>query len=226
MINAIYARDGMKYARTHVKRFWDFAYRRAMGISLLTFAMLLAVGFIFSSSLGSVLGSSYAVYLSFWIVLAAVMIFVVGIEFANAHIISVKYMSKKEHKQHSLHMGAWVLVLVLGSLAFALPVMLLTGLPVSFLMVSLGGIMLVTYLSTALLFRVYYHEVAYGAAVLFVFFAAMFFNPGNLIEPSFVSPSTALALPVIAIVVVTGFVGLMLVVDSSRKFIKDFEGGI
>lgn len=216
----------MRYARDHVKRFWDFAYRRAMGISLLTFALLLAIGFIFSTSLAGLIGANYTVYLGFWVLLVAVMIFVAGANFANAHMLSVRYMSKKEHKQHSLHMGAWLLVLVLGSLAFAAPFVILGSLPVSFLLVALGGILLVTYLSSALLFRVYYHEVAYGAAVLLAFFAVMFFNPGGVVVPYSVSMTTELAIPMLAIIVVTGFVGLMLLVDSSRKFIQDFDDRI
>lgn len=214
----------MRYARAHVKRFWDFAYRRAMGISLLAFALLLAIGFIFSVSIGSSVGASYPMYLGFWIVMLVIMVFIAASNFANAHVLSARYMSKAEYKKHAPHMGAWLLVLVLGSIAFVSPLLIFGSLPLSFLLVSFGGVLLVTYLSTAMLFNVYYHEIAYGAAVLLAFFALMFFNPGNMIQPYWGATQAAqLSVPVLAIVIVTGFVGLMLLVDSSRKFIQDFE---
>ncbi len=204
----------MRHVRPEVEKFWDFAYRRAIGISLVTFALLLAVGIMFTTTLGGLIGQNYFIYAAFWTLLVVIMVFVFAAAFASAHILSTKDMSKKEHGHHSVYMALWVLAAACWVAIFVTPFVFIQDVPTSVIMLSFAGVMLAIYLTTAMLFEIYHHEVAYGAIILLVAFFITFFNVGGIL-PNGVSPVTVLMLSTITIVVVAGFTGLMLLISAS-----------
>lgn len=222
----------MKYARDHVHRYWDFIYRKALGASLLTFGIVLAIGLIFTLSLSSLINANPGVYMVFWVSLIAVAVIVISLNFANAHVATVKYMSKKEHKQHTTHMGLWVLIMALGALLFALPLLMFNmALEPFVFLFSFGGIMLITYVSVVLLFNVHYTELAFGAAVLWAMFAVSMFSFGSMsfngiqigMAVSEYTQSLILALSSIMLVLVFSCVGLMMISNSSKKLMEEFK---
>lgn len=213
----------MRHVRPDVERFWDFAYRRAIGISLVTFALLLAVGIMFSTTLSGLIGANYFIYAAFWTVLVVIMVLVFAASFASAHMLSTKDMSKKEYTHHSIYMALWVLSAACWVAVFAAPFFLIQSLPTSVIMLSFAGVMLAAYLTTAMLFEIYHHEVAYGAIILLVAFFVTFFNLGGIL-PANVNPVTVLMLSTITIVVVAGFTGLMLLISASLHAQRRIRG--
>ncbi len=222
----------MKYARDHVYRYWDFIYRKALGASLLTFAIVLAIGLIFTLSLSSLINTNPGVYMVFWISLIAVAAIVISLNFASAHVATVKYMSKKEHKQHTTHMGLWIIIMTLGAVLFALPLLMFSTVVEPFVFLfSFGGIMLITYVSTVLLFNVHYTELAFGTVVLWTMFAVSMFNFGSMAfnglqtgtAVSEYTQSLILAMSSIVLVLVFSCVGLMMILNSSKKLMEEFK---
>ncbi len=218
----------MKYAREHVKKYHDFAYTRAMGTSMITFAIALSVGIIFTLLFNGIIGYNYGPYFWFWLLLVAITVFVLVVSFANAHMYSIRYMNKKERRQHSKYLGIWVLVLVVGALVFTLPALYLMPrialsynpsyslMPLVFLF-GFGGILWVIYLASAFIFESFYHEVAFGAVMLWIIFGLGVFNFGNILSSYFLAnTSLVLAMSAISLILVFGFVGLMLLFSSSR----------
>ncbi len=213
----------MRHVRPNIEEFWDFAYRRAIGISLITFALLLAVGIMFSTTLGGLIGQNYFIYAAFWTVLVIIMVFVFAASFAGAHILSSRNMSKKEYSHHSIYMALWVLSAACWVAVFISPFFLIQNVPTSIIMLSFAGVMLAAYLTTAMLFEIYHHEVAYGAIILLIAFFITFFNIGGIL-PSGVNPVTVLMLSTITIVVVSGFTGLMLLISAALHAERGLRG--
>ncbi|MDE1833457.1 MAG: hypothetical protein KGH58_03505, partial [Candidatus Micrarchaeota archaeon] len=87
----------MHYAREHVKRYWGLAYRRSLGISLITFALAMATGVAFSSMLGATGSAGINDSIVFWGFLIFVTAVVMVVNFVNAHVSSVKLLNMEEH---------------------------------------------------------------------------------------------------------------------------------
>jgi hypothetical protein len=212
----------MRYARGHVKRYWGFAYRRNIGISMVAFAMVLAIGVAFTSLIGSSLVNSALVDLIFWGMLVVIATLVLVASFVGAHIASVNLMNDAEHSVHSKYVGAWVALLAVGAIACVLP-MLFFGSSMALLvfMFSLGGMLWVLYFSTFLLFRHAYHEVAIAALALWIVFVVSFTGAASM--PGGVSiKAYSLFVSTVVVTTVMGITGMAMLFNASREFVSEF----
>ncbi|MEM0149408.1 MAG: hypothetical protein QXW10_00730 [Candidatus Micrarchaeaceae archaeon] len=216
----------MNYAREHIRRYCAFAYRKALGASMVTFAIALAAGFIFTSVMNATIAPNYVLEISFWAVLIIITTFILIINFVNAHVSITRYMNDFEHKKHTKYTGAWLAALVIGALVFLMPILFLNSYIEPFIFLfSFGGILWVVYFSTAFIFKNYYHELAFGAIILWIFFALGVAEFNNFL---FLSPTGLLPLAVsmVVLIITFGVIGTMLLFNSTKDFVVDFERGI
>jgi MFS family permease len=215
--------DGMKYAREHVKRYWGFVYRRNIGVSMLAFALALAIGTTFTSLVGSSVRNSAVIELIFWCTLIAIATLVLVISFIGAHISSTRLMSEKEHTAHSKHMGAWLAVLVLGTIAAVAPMLFFSSsMALIVFMFSFGGMLWILYLSVFIIFRHAYHELAIGAVTLWIAFLMSFTSVNNLPHGTPIA-TYALFVSTVMVITVAGVIGMAMLFNASREFVKEFR---
>ena len=133
-------------------------------MSLLSFALMLAIGTAFTSLIGSTMSNGTVVEFVFWSILIAIATLVVVASLIGAHISSVRLMSEEEHAAHSKHVGAWLAVLVVGAIALVVPMLFFQS-PMALIvfMFSLGGMLWVLYLSVFVIFRHTYHEISHSS---------------------------------------------------------------
>ncbi|MCL4362864.1 hypothetical protein M1439_00245 [Candidatus Marsarchaeota archaeon] len=218
----------MDYARDHIKRYWIFSYRRALGISMVTFAMALAVGMVFTSLISASPYANPVVEFAFWMLLILITSLTLVFSFMNAHASSIKFMTREEHMTHSKYTGIWLASIVLGALIFIFPIFFVTNAiePLIFLF-SFGGILLVMYLSVGLIFKHTYTELAFGAAALWIIFivsiVATTEGAATLNVPTSAYLSVNLFISISSLIVVFAFIGLMMLFNSTKEFVTDFE---
>jgi MFS family permease len=216
----------MRYAREHVKRYWGFVFRRNIGVSMLAFALTLAIGTTFTSLVGSSLSNGVLVELIFWCTLIAIATLVLVTSFIGAHISSTRLMSEKEHTAHSKHMGAWLAVLVIGTIASVAPMLFFgSSMALIVFMFSFGGMLWILYLSVFIIFRHTYHELAIAAVTLWIAFLISFTGVNSVARGT---PITAYALFVSTVMAITvaGVTGMAMLFNASREFEKEFRESI
>jgi hypothetical protein len=210
----------MRHVSNNAGMFWQFMYKRALGMTMITFAIILAVGVIFTVLINSVSSYNYTADIAFWGLLIAITIIALIINFANAHKATVKYMSMEEHARHSVNMGIWTASITVGIVVFSLPMIFFSAfyVPIIFLL-TFGGIMWVIYISTIAIFRNYYHEIAIGASALWIAFVIggieFSFAYTNVYLANFILLST-----MAVIILVFGIVGGAMMFNA-HKSIKD-----
>ena len=198
-------------------------YKRALGLTMVTFAIILAVGVIFTMLINSVASYNYAADIAFWGLLIAITIIALIINFANAHKATVKYMSLAEHAKHSINMGIWTASITVGIVVFSLPMIFFSAfyVPIIFLL-TFGGIMWVIYISTIAIFRNYYHEIAIGASALWIAFVVggleFSFAYTNVYLANFILLST-----MAVIILVFGIVGGAMMFNSHKSIRDGYE---
>ncbi len=218
----------MDYAREHIKRYWIFSYRRAIGISMVTFAMALAVGMVFTALISTLPNANPIVEFAFWMLLILITSLTLIFSFMNAHASSIKFMDQMEHMKHSKYVGIWLTSIVLGALIFLFPLFFVTNAiePLIFLF-SFGGILLVMYLSVGLIFKHTYNELAFGAVALWIIFIVSIIatteGAATLNVPLSAYLSVNLFISISSLIVVFAFIGLMLLFNSTKEFVTDFE---
>ncbi len=223
----------MKYAREHVKRYWIFAYRRALGISMVTFAITLAIGMIFTSLFANTFYVHPVAELAFWAFLIIITTMTLIVSFTSAHLSSVKLMTEHESHQHSKYVAVWLFSIIVGIVVFTLPLVFINSFiaPLMFLF-SFGGILWVLYISVTLLFRHSYRELAYGATALLIIFAiSMLAVTGSLSSTQYylnaqVYIAATLFVAMATLIIVFGGTGMMLMFNSTNEFVKEFEDTI
>ncbi|MCL4373761.1 MAG: hypothetical protein M1360_02665 [Candidatus Marsarchaeota archaeon] len=216
----------MKYAREHIKRYWIFEYRRALGISMVTFAIALSVGMVFTTLINAFAIPNPVYELAFWGLLILFTSLVLVSSFVNAHILSVKYMNDMERTRHSKYMGGWLTILAIGAIAFVIPLIFFTNVyePVAILF-GFGGVFLVLFLSVKYLFNYSYYEIAIGVAALWVVAiitaigAYTYSTPSNTVALG----SFSLFVSVLSLIIITGFIGMSLLVNATNEFSHEFR---
>ncbi|MGC8652195.1 MAG: hypothetical protein ACP5UH_03015 [Candidatus Micrarchaeia archaeon] len=215
----------MKYAREHIKRYWVFEYRRALGISMITFAIALSIGVVFTMLISSLSYPNPFYELVLWGLLILFTVLVVVSSFVNAHILSVRYMNELERVKHAKYMGGWLTILVLGAIAFALPLLFFANAyePIVILF-GFGGVFLVIFLSVKVLFNYSYYEMAIGAAALWIvaLIAAMGVFTSSTPSNALALSSFALFVSVLSLIIITGFIGMSLLINASNEFSHEF----
>ncbi|MGC8669578.1 MAG: hypothetical protein ACP5TL_00280 [Candidatus Micrarchaeia archaeon] len=217
----------MKYAREHIKRYWIFEYRRAIGISMLTFSIALSIGVVFTSLLYA-LSISIPVYeIVFWSLLIILTALVFITNFVNAHLLSIKYMTNEEYKKHTKYMGGWLTILIAGAILFTLPILFFQSFyePLIILF-GFGGVLWVLFFSIKILFKYSYYEVAIGASafwivVLMSTLSIMSFS--SSISNQYVIESLSIFISILSLIVITGFTGMSLLVNASNEFSHEFK---
>jgi len=207
-----------QHVRDHIKRYWHFAYRRAIGASILTIAIAIAIGALFEIGFAEISSSiSYILML----VLGLFTTVVILLNFANAHLLSVRHMTKEEHEVHNRYMLAWFSILLAGIAIFALPFLLFgNAASITLYLFMVGGIFWIIYLSTALLFDSYYHEMAFGASILWIMFGFVMLAPPIA---SALQNSVNEQITIIMLIAVLGIIGGMMLFSSAREFSIEFE---
>jgi len=216
----------VNYAREHIKRYWVFAYRRALGISMFTFAIALAIGMLFTSMLSNIFFLSPLAGILFWAVLIIITVLTLMVSFADAHISTIKFMNEQEKKTHSKYIGVWMFSLVVGALAFILPAVYSQDYSIEpiMLLFSFGGILWVIYASVKALFKHSYFEIAYGASVLWIIFVIGIAFLSGVHGPLSSAQSVAVLFVAMAsLIVVFGSVGITMMFKSTKEFVVDFE---
>lgn len=217
----------MDYARAHVKRYWGMAYRRMLGIAFITVSVSLAIGLTFTALTGNLAVTNVASYIVFWAILALGTLVILLTNFFHAHVSSVGYMNELEHRSHSKHMGLWMIVIVVGIVAFLSPVFLVNlYIEPVYLVFTVGGIFWMLYLSVNLIFKHSYGELAIGGAALWImFFLGILEISGSAFSNSTIAYfSTYFAAMVITVVV--GFTGLALIYNYSNESMREFRNVI
>ena len=211
----------MRYASERVKRYWGFAYRRNIGVSMVAFALALAIGTAFSNLVGSTTGGIVAEFI-FWGMLIVVATLVLSASFIAAHISSVSLMNEREHAAHSRYTGAWMAILVVGAIAFFIPMLFFnSSLALIVFLFSFGGMLWVLYLSVFAIFRHTYHEIAIAAVTLWIAFIATFASATSVVPGTPIS-AYALFVSTVVVITVSGVTGMAMLFNASREFAKDF----
>jgi hypothetical protein len=215
--------DQMDYARGHIKRYWGIAYRRTLGITFITVAIMLSIGLTFSILRTTLAVNDYVHYFEFWIFLVVLAVVIISTSFMRSHIASVKFMNEAEHKSHSKYMAAWTISIVLGIVVFILPLLFVKiSLEPLMILFSLGGVLLVLYTTVLLIFKHSYGELAIAAVAFWATFVLGLLQLSNPNLTAIAASNFALYFAAMAISVISGFTGLALIINSSRDALGEF----
>jgi hypothetical protein len=214
----------MDYVRDHIKRYWGIAYRRTLGIALIALSVTLAMGISFSALRGSLTVSSSPAFIYFWILLAIIAIVTIVSSFFRSHVLSVRIMSDAEHKSHSKYMGLWMISGVLGVVAFLLPLLFVkSDIEPIFVLFTIGGVFGIIYITVRSIFKHHYNELAIGAIAFWAMFAFGYYQFVNASQSAYAANSNfAVYFAAMTITVISGFVGLALIINSSREALAEF----
>lgn len=216
----------MEYAREHIGVAFSYNYKRAMAVSLLVFSLALAVGLTVVALLRVAIISGYMFAFAVWIALGVLTGAILVIATVNAHHKTSRLMTEKEYSVHSKHLGAWVSGLIVGLLAFAIPLEFLntsgyTG-PL-YLMLTFGGVLVVLYLCMGLVFNHWFHELLFGAVLLLVIFSIALFAFDSYAVTLIAAQNYdvywiyAYLIAVISLICVAGGTGVALSLNSSGE---------
>jgi len=219
----------MKYAREHIKRYWAFSYRRAIGVSMLTFSIALAIGITFTAMISTFFYTNYAAVFAFWLLLILITVLVLVSSFVNAHISIVRFMNEVEHREHSKHTALWLFVITVGAVAFFIPILFFNNYiePLIFLF-SFGGVLWIFYLSVTAIFKHHYHEIAFGALALWIIFIAGLiglhsFGSQLSVQQIGAAAKFSLFISMVSLVTIFGVIGVSLLFNSSKAFAGEFK---
>ncbi|MGI0100362.1 MAG: hypothetical protein ACREBH_01390 [Candidatus Micrarchaeaceae archaeon] len=216
----------MDYARDHIRKYWGISYRRTIGIAFVTLAVALSIGMTFVTLTTLLALTSYYMYFVFWSVLLLITIVIFLANFMNSHIGSVSYMNEMEHKSHSKRMGIWMIVLVLGIVAFVLPLLFVGSyMEPLMLLLTFGGVLWMLYISIAVLFKHSYGELAIGGAIFWLMFALGLLEISRNFSTA-TKISFSLYFATMSITIIAGFIGLAMIINSSSDSFKEFTSTI
>lgn len=217
----------MDYVREHIHQYWGLAYKRTLGVAMVTFSVALAMGLTFTALTGNLAITSYSSYLAFWGILIAITAIIFLSNFFSAHISTIRFMSEEEHKSHSRYMGIWMISIVLGVLAFLLPLLFANSLlePL-ILLFTFGGVFWILFLTVRVIFGHAFGELALGGVAFWFMLVFALYEVYNT-RLTYISESYfTLYFAAMSITVISGFVGLALIVNASRESLKEFTSTV
>ncbi len=214
----------MKYARAHVKRFWIFQNKRALGISFLAFSIVFSVGIVFTAILDQFFIVNPANLFLAWILLILIASAVLVTSLSSAHTSIASVMNKAERAEHSKHVGRFLIVMTIGIVLFMLPIALIPLAASLTMLFSIGGILMVLYLTTSIIFKHRYHEVAVASLLVWLSFllALVSIGPQYYLNPPFFEYFSFLIASVV-VIVVFAMMGLIMLTSSANEFISEFK---
>jgi len=212
------------YVREHIKRYWGISYRRTLGIALITLSVALAIGLTFTILTGALALTNYYSYIFFWIILVIMIMFIFLSNFISSHVSTVKYMNEEEHESHSKYMAAWMISLVVGIIAFMIPLLLAKSYYEPMLLLfSFGGAFMVIYVTVVSIFKHRYEELAIGGVAFWIMFIIGITElSSNSQLNTLTKMSFSLYFAAMCITIITGFVGLALIFNSSKESMHEF----
>jgi hypothetical protein len=213
----------MDYVREHIKRYWGMTYRRTLGVSLVTFSVAMGIGLTFTILTHSLAVTNYLNYLIFWVILMLAVLLVALSNLFASHTSSVRYMHDLEHSTHSKYMAIWMISLVIGTTLFFLPLLFSNAYtePVM-LLFALGGVFLVLYGTISIIFKHRYGELAIGGVAFWIMFAFSMLELGNSQLNIATRSSLSLYVAAMSITIITGFVGLAMLFNSTKEATREF----
>jgi len=215
----------VRHARPYIRRYWAFMNRRAIGMSMAIFGILLSIGVIFTLVLDQFFIQNAVGLLVLWLVLFIMIILVALASIIKTHVEVAKLMNKEEYDVHSKNIAIFLLAMGFGSLAFVLPMLIISSEAALVVLFSTGGILFLLYVLLALVFGHKYHEIGFASVFIWaVFIAGVFmltkpyiYNNPPLFE------TLAFLISTVAIVVVFSITGLVMVHNASNEFLKELE---
>jgi uncharacterized membrane protein HdeD (DUF308 family) len=214
----------MDYVRDDIKRYWGIAYRRSLGVALIALSIILAVGIAFTALQSTVVVSNYYDYFVFWILIAIIGVITLLSSFYHSHVSSVKLMNETEHSTHSRHMGIWMISIVLGVIVFIVPLLFVSAsIEALYILFSLGGIFWILYGTVRAIFKHSYEELAIGASAFWIMFAFGLYQLSMAVPLNLMANTLfTIYFAAMSITVIAGFVGLALIINSSREAMGEF----
>ena len=204
----------MDYVRSHIKKHTVYLYGRTIGISLLLFALFIAITVTALSFL------NFANLVSTYLLLAVLFLFsslIVILNIINIHATTAKLMNPKEHAIHSKNTIIWSVVLFLSVIVLLSPLLILrTSFKVVVLLFSLGGILLIIYLTIGGIFKQYFHELGLAGVALWIIFAvnSFYLTAVPILLEYFVT--------VITLILIFGITGVAIIFNSSQALAEDY----
>lgn len=224
----------MRYAREHIGTMFSYSYKRAIATALFFFAFSLALGLFVTALLSGAIISGYVFALAVWFALGILTGVILVIALVNAHHKTSGLMTEKEYSVHSKHLNAWISGIIVGTLAFAMPLPFLGSgyMGPLFLMLTFAGVLVVLYLCFGLIFSHWFNELILCAVLLLIIFAiALFAFNSSMVRFGASQDYTlywsyAYLITVISLIGIAGSTGIALFINSSRAMRRYSEQSI
>ena len=202
--------------------YYAFAYGRALGISMVTFAIALSIGVSVTTAISSLVAASNLSPVEIWSVLIAATVIIVIGSFSQAHVSSAKYLRRDPHSEHSKYLAAWIAAVVIGVIISIMAVTFInSSIEPLVLLFSFGGAFWILYISVEMMFNERYTEVAAGAVALWViFFIGVFESQVNALLSN---GSLALFVSSVSLVAIFGVTGLTLILNADRSLVGEVD---
>ncbi|MDE1827605.1 MAG: hypothetical protein KGH65_00380 [Candidatus Micrarchaeota archaeon] len=214
----------VRHARDHVRRFWAAQNRRTIGLLMVMFATIYAIGFVFTTLLSQNFMGNVPNVFFMWGILFAIGLALIMASISLKHYSTTRMMSAKEHAIHSRNIGIFLLGIGIGAVLFTLPVTLVPGFASLMILFSLGGILLLMYTFLDAIFGQKYYEIGFASLVMWIVFvlgAFAFSNIAYANPPEFQSLSLMVAS--ISIIVVFAITGALMLYRAGSEFHGDFR---
>ncbi len=204
------------------KKFYTYTYSKAMGISMITFAIALSIGVSITTAVSTFAATSTLSPIQIWSVLIAATVIIIISSFSYAHVSSIRYLEEQLHNELSKYKAAWITTIIIGVIVCVMSILYINS-PIEplVLLFSFGGVFWIIYISIDMLFAERYSEVAAGALALWaVFFIGLFESRVNYLLSN---GSLALLVSSVTLIAIFGVTGMTLLVNSSNRFNEEIS---
>ena len=212
----------MKYARAHIKRYWVFEHKKALGLSFLMFSATYSVGLAFFLILNTFFIPN--IYTTFVVVflLFILLAFVIIGSVVNAHNKVSKLMNPNERRAHSKHVGIFLILFIMGLILCIIPLVFFIYPGMIMFLLTIGGILLLLYIILMFVFDYKFYELALAS----IFIWSIYVISAFLIAPIYFLNHplfNVISLFITSITIITVFAisGIMLLQSSFDEIIKD-----
>lgn len=214
----------MRHARPHIQKFWRFQNRRTIGLILALVGMVYAIGLVFTVILNQYFVINFYNIVTMWAILFFIAVLTVVGSVAESHKKIAKLLNYQEHMKHSKNIGLFIVVLVFGTVAFTLPVILFPQQASLWILFSVGGVLMLLYVLLGVIFGYGYHEVGFASAFIWMAFLIGVFSLSQIYyqnKPLF--DSLAFLITSITIITVFSITGIFMLHRASNEFIEEFR---
>ncbi|MGI0141202.1 MAG: hypothetical protein ACREBF_00925 [Candidatus Micrarchaeales archaeon] len=214
----------VRHTREHVRKFWMVQNRRTIGMLMVLFGVLYAIGFMFSSLMETNFADSISSVLVLWGVLFVLAIGAVVFSVAKKHGGTTAIMSGSEHRIHSRNIGIFLIAMVIGAILFALPVALVPMAASLMVLFSIGGILLLLYTFVNTVFGHSYYELGIASLIMWAAFVVTAFGFAGMLysnPPAF--QAISFMTTAITVVIVLALTGVVMMYRASEEFHREFR---